>query len=140
MHGGDTDATAFSDRGLIVVYAANATRRISTHDLEETIFHESVHATWDAAHADSAGWRAAQEADGGFVTDYARKNPDGEDLAESALFAYTLAHHPERIPEPDASRSPARTTCCLPMSTWSSRPGSTRTACCSSASAPPLGR
>ena len=104
VHMGKPDTTAFSDIGLIVVYSANATKRISTHDLEETLFHESVHAAWDAKHARSPEWLAAQDSDGGFVTRYAQKNPKSEDLAESALFAYTLIHNPERIPEPDAAR------------------------------------
>lgn len=102
VHRGEEDATAFSDVGLMVLYSDNATKRIATHDLEETIFHESVHAAWDAAHARSAEWRAAQDADGAFVTEYARENPDGEDLAESALFAYALIHHPGRIPAAEA--------------------------------------
>ncbi len=104
VHTGGRNTTAFSDIGLIVVYADNATKRIGTHDLEETLFHESVHAAWDREHARSSAWRQAQEADGTFITRYARKNPKGEDLAESALFAYTLLHHPDRIPAADAER------------------------------------
>jgi hypothetical protein len=104
VHKGGADATAFSDVGLIVLYSENATKRLSTHDLEETVFHESVHAAWDAAHAASEAWRAAQHEDGRFVTEYGRKNPDDEDLAESALFAFALIHHPERIPKQDAAQ------------------------------------
>lgn len=104
VHKGNPDTTAFSDRGLIVVYSANATKRISTHDLEETIFHESVHAAWDGLYAKSQEWLAAQAKDGKFITRYARKNPKGEDLAESALFAFTLIHHPERIPAAEAKK------------------------------------
>jgi hypothetical protein len=104
VHQGGENVTAFSDVGLIVVYSDNATKRIGTHDLEETIFHESVHAAWDKAHATSAEWKDAQEKDGRSVTDYARKNPKGEDLAESALFAYALIHHPNRIPNEEAAK------------------------------------
>jgi hypothetical protein len=104
VHKGGPNATAFSDQGLIVVYSENATKRIATHDLEETIFHESVHATWDSKHAKSARWRKAQKLDGRFLTDYGRKNPQREDLAESALFAYTLVRHPKRIPPVDAEK------------------------------------
>jgi hypothetical protein len=104
VHQGGEDVTAFSDVGLIVVYSENATKRIGTHDLEETFFHESVHAAWDKAHASSVEWLAAQEKDGGFVTDYAKENPEGEDLAESTLFAYALLHHPKRIPTKEAAR------------------------------------
>jgi hypothetical protein len=103
VHKGGENVTAFSDVGLIVLYADNATKRIGTHDLEETVFHESVHAAWDKAHATSPEWKDAQKNDGRFVTDYARKNPKGEDLAESALFAYTLLHHPNRIPKEEAA-------------------------------------
>ena len=103
VHKGGEDVTAFSDIGLIVLYSENATKRIGTHDLEETVFHESVHAAWDEAHEKSAESLEAQKKDGGFVTDYARKNPS-EALAESALFAYTLIHHPDRIPKEEAAR------------------------------------
>lgn len=102
VHKGGKDTTAFADKGLIIVYSENATKRISTHDLEETIFHESVHASWDPTHASSERWVRAQAADGTFATLYGKKKPQREDLAESAIFAYTLLHHPERIPHADA--------------------------------------
>ena len=102
VHKGGRDTTAFSDVGLIVMYSENATKRISTHDLEETIFHESVHAAWDKEHRNSKPWLDAQKKDGGFITNYAKRKPGGEDLAESALFAFTLIHHPERIPKAEA--------------------------------------
>lgn len=92
------DATAFSDIGLIVLYTKNMGKRISTHDLEETIFHESVHATWDKDHAEAPGWTGAQRNDPGFLTNYGRSHPKGEDLAETALFAVTMIHHPDRLP------------------------------------------
>jgi hypothetical protein len=104
IHKGGENVTAFSDVGLMVLYADNATKRIGTHDLEETVFHESVHAAWDKTHAKSAEWQDAQKKDGGYVTDYARRNPQGEDLAESALFACTLLHHPNRIPKEEEAR------------------------------------
>ena len=105
VHKGPENSTGFADVGLIVLYSDNATARISTHDLEETIFHESVHAAWDDSLTidKQEEWRKAQMSDGVFITDYARDAPN-EDLAESALFAYTLLHYPERIPEPDATQ------------------------------------
>ena len=98
------DATAFGGDGLVTLYSENATKRISTRDLEETIFHESIHAAWDNQYAASAEWLAAQKSDGQFVTDYGRKKPTKEDLAESALFAYTMIHHPDRIPKEESDR------------------------------------
>ncbi|MBO9449117.1 hypothetical protein J7426_02535 [Tropicibacter sp. R16_0] len=94
------DETAFAeDRGrFFTVYSENMATRIENHDLEETVFHESVHATLDVPWADSAEWRQAQRADGGFITDYAARNRQGEDLAESALFAWALLRYPGRLP------------------------------------------
>jgi len=102
VHSGQPDTTAFSDVGLIVLYSANAMRRIETNDLEETLFHESVHASWDIPHAASAGWRSAQIEDNFFITNYAKGLPAQEDLAESALFAYALSGDLSRLPATDA--------------------------------------
>ncbi len=98
VHQGGKNTTAFSDVGLIVIYSENASERIKTHDLEETLFHESVHATWDQTHSGSEAWQRAQRADPGFVTMYAKRKPEREDLAESALFAFAILHHPDRLP------------------------------------------
>jgi len=37
--------------------------------------------------------------DGAFVTEYAERNPRGEDLAESALFAFSLHIEEDRLPD-----------------------------------------
>ncbi|WP_136441137.1 hypothetical protein [Pacificoceanicola onchidii] len=87
------------DQGrFFVVYDRNVKKRLGTHDLDETVFHESVHATLDIPHAKSRRWRQAQQSDKGFATGYAAENPGQEDLAETALIAYTLMTHPARLP------------------------------------------
>ena len=99
IHKGNETAFA-EDRGrFFVLYSDNMAIRLRNHDLEETVFHESVHATLDHPFSASADWKKAQRADGDFVTDYARENPDKEDMAESALFAWTLLVHPGRLPK-----------------------------------------
>lgn len=100
------DRPAFGEHlgHFFVVYEDNVRTRIATHDLEETVFHESVHATLDAAWALSPEWRDAQAADGAFITEYAAEFPVGEDLAESALFAITHLRHPGRLP-PEVARA-----------------------------------
>jgi hypothetical protein len=45
--------------------------------------HEGTHTSLDAAHRSSAGWISAQQQDADFISDYARANPNTEDLAES---------------------------------------------------------
>ena len=104
IHRSSQNTTAFSDRGLIVLYSGNATRRIADHDLEETLFHESVHAAWDHRHAKSELWIRAQNADQRFISLYAASKPALEDLAESALLAYAVIHHPDRLPKADLKK------------------------------------
>jgi ribosomal protein L21E len=98
IHGGDRTAFAEDLGHFFVIYSANIDRRVSTHDLEETVFHETVHATLEAEHAKHPDWTAAQGKDLGFITQYAADKPQKEDLPESALFAYTLHKHPGRLP------------------------------------------
>ena len=88
--------------GKIFMYQDKASLRITQRHLEESIMHESVHASLDAAYARSSVWRAAQSSDDAFVTRYAAEHPDQEDLAESVLFAYGLLFHPGRIPPVDS--------------------------------------
>lgn len=100
----DGDATAQADGGGegIHVYEDNVTVRESTNRFEETLFHESVHTSLDDTYASSTGWTAAQAADGEYLTQYAAQEPDREDLAETALYAWALQHHPDRISLEDA--------------------------------------
>lgn len=98
IHAGDETAFSEDIGRFFVLYSDNIRSRLSTHDLQETVFHESVHATIDVPLAESADWLAAQSADGAFITTYAAENPEGEDMAESALFAWAMLKHPGRLP------------------------------------------
>ena len=89
------------ERGRIIAYAERARMRAAEGGLEETMFHEAVHASLDREWAGSEAWRAAQEADGRFLTAYGEADPEGEDLADTAPFAHALMRHPERIPPAD---------------------------------------
>ena len=92
--------TAFSEHlgHFFVLYSENITRRLSDNDLEETVFHESVHATLDYKHSNDPVWIRAQRKDNAYVTQYGQQNPKGEDLAETALFAYSRLINSERLP------------------------------------------
>jgi len=92
--------TAFAeDKGhFFAVYSKNMDIRSGNNDLEETVFHESVHATLDESYSNSERWLSAQQSDNIFITNYAERNPRKEDLAESALFAYTYLRNPDRLP------------------------------------------
>jgi len=61
------------------------------------IHHESVHASYQFMYEDHPDWTSAQAADPTYVTKYAQDNPRLEDIAESALFAYTYLTYPGRL-------------------------------------------
>lgn len=97
LHNGNSGAFAESEANFFVIYSQNIDVRISNNDLEETIFHETVHATLDSDYLQSDAWLQAQQNDITFITQYAKDNSNKEDMAESALFAYTMLKHPNRL-------------------------------------------
>jgi len=100
----DGDGTAQADGGGegIHVYAVNVAQRERANRFEETLFHESVHTSLDDLYAASAQWLQAQTDDGEYLTDYSASQPAREDLAETALYAWALIHHPDRVSPADA--------------------------------------
>lgn len=97
IHKGDAGAYAETEGHFFVLYSDNVDARISTHDLEETVFHESVHASIQDSYENTSAWTSAQSADPSFVTEYAERLPNLEDMPETALFAYTMIKHPGRL-------------------------------------------
>ena len=67
--------------------------------LEEALMHEGAHSSLDPQHKRSSGWRAAQTADGRYISEYARDHPDREDLAESFVPYFAVRHRVDRIPK-----------------------------------------
>ena len=98
IHKGNLPAYAEDEGRFFVLFSENMATRLRNHDLEETVFHESVHATLDYPMLASAAWKKAQRTDADFVTEYARDRPEKEGMAESALFAWALLLHPGRLP------------------------------------------
>ncbi|GFE64870.1 hypothetical protein KIN_19440 [Litoreibacter roseus] len=96
----DGDGAAWEEAlgGFFTLYDELMERRLAEHDLDETVFHETAHVALDPLLANKPEWRSNQRADNNFITSYAAKNPNKEDIAESALFAWTLTHHPGRLP------------------------------------------
>jgi hypothetical protein len=76
--------------GQAAVYAADGI-------LEETLVHEASHTSLDAAHATAAGWTAAQNGDGTFISTYARDNALREDVAETFLPWLAVRYRLNRI-------------------------------------------
>jgi S-formylglutathione hydrolase FrmB len=120
-NGSDTNEVTNADPSphYFTVCADRMTVRGANNDMEESFFHEATHASIQALGSgvslgnldtfnvlSDPAWIAAVAADGanGYITQYAKDNTgSGEDLAEHALFAYTMIFHPDRLPEPDRS-------------------------------------
>ena len=58
-----------------------------------------MHATLGDRWSRDPAWQFDQAADGAFITNYAKANPNREDLAETALSSYALLTTPECFPE-----------------------------------------
>ncbi len=80
----------------ITVHTGRGQERLRDGFLEEVLFHEGAHVSLQN-HQDEPGWLAAQAADPEFISDYARDNPDREDVAESILAYFAVRVAPGRI-------------------------------------------
>ena len=67
----------------LLIHTEQGAQYIADGFLEEVFLHEAAHTSLDAHHASAADWVAAQAADRGAISDYARDNPMREDVAES---------------------------------------------------------
>ena len=81
----------------ILIHLQMAEEYIRDGFLEEALMHEGAHSSLDPQHGRSAGWRAAQAADGGYISEYARDHPDREDVAESFVPYFAVRHRVDRI-------------------------------------------
>lgn len=87
--------------GGIIIHTGQGVEYTRDGFLEEVLFHEAGHVALDLDHASASGWRAAQESDSVFISEYARDNPDREDVAESVSAWFAVRYQPERLTESD---------------------------------------
>lgn len=95
IHRGDMPFGGGNDN--ILIHTGKAAEYLRDGVLEEILIHEAAHTSLDPVHAAADVWLAAQAADGGFVSDYARDHPGREDVAESFGPFFAIRHRPERI-------------------------------------------
>jgi hypothetical protein len=81
----------------LLIHTGQAGEYLASGILEETLIHEAVHTSVDAAHARAPAWVAAQQADPVFISTYARDHPQREDLAESYLPYFAVRYRADRI-------------------------------------------
>ena len=87
----------------ILIHADNYANDPYFRDFEEEVLiHESAHTSLDADHAEAPDWLAAQVADVGFISTYARDHPLREDIAESVLPWLALRYRSDRISGADS--------------------------------------
>ena len=87
--------------GSLVIHTGDRATKLGLSDgfLEELFLHEAGHISFDLSHRDTPDWRAAQEADGVFITEYARDYPNREDVAESIVTYFAVRYVLHRLPE-----------------------------------------
>ena len=95
IHAGNKPFGGNGTTGTVHIHTGDSEARSSY--LEEVLFHEASHVSLDPEHAMAPGWRDAQQADGEFISTYARDNPDREDVAETALAWWAARHRPGRL-------------------------------------------
>ncbi|MDE2677604.1 MAG: Ig-like domain-containing protein [Gemmatimonadota bacterium] len=85
--------------GSFLIHTEDPGTMYAVHEgfLEEVFLHEGAHVSLDPEHLDSPGWRAAQQADGVSISEYARDYPDREDVAESILPYFAVRYRPQRL-------------------------------------------
>lgn len=81
----------------ILIHTGQSTLYEKDGILEETLVHEASHTSLDAKHSASSGWISAQEADGNFISTYARDYPQREDIAETFLLYMAIRYRSDRI-------------------------------------------
>ena len=87
----------------ILIHADHAEESIAKGFLEEELVHEGAHTSLDPPWmgiVNAVDWRAAQTADGNFISDYARDHPEREDIAESFLAYLAVRYRSARISRP----------------------------------------
>lgn len=85
-----------SSTRTVNIYTGSGARYARLGAVAEVLVHEGAHAAL-STHTASPGWKAAQQADPGFISVYARDNAATEDIAESALLAMAVRHRPGRL-------------------------------------------
>jgi len=81
----------------LLIHTAQGEEYSAMGVLEETFLHEGAHTSLDLHHATKPRWLEAQQADGTFVSSYARDFPDREDVAETLVPYLAVRFRADRI-------------------------------------------
>ena len=98
IHKGGPEHLLGGGNDNILIHTGEAENLSRRGTLEEGLLHEAAHTSLDPFHKDDARWLEAQQADGGFISNYARDHPDREDIAESVVPWIAVRHRSHCIP------------------------------------------
>ena len=103
IHKGDNSFGGGNNNIVIRIERYSDDSRYADH-VEEALIHEGAHASLDPKHREAPDWLDAQMADGGFISTYARDNPDREDVAESIVPWLAVRYRSDRISGADEQK------------------------------------
>ena len=103
IHKGDNSFGGGNNNILIHIERYSDDSRYADY-VEEALIHEGGHTSLDPKHEEAPGWLAAQMADGGFISTYARDRPTREDVAESVLPWLAVQYRSDRISGADEQK------------------------------------
>ena len=76
----------------LLIHHGKGLEYIEQEILEEIFLHEATHTSLDSDHLSSSEWITAQEYDDQYISNYARDNPEREDLAETFSLCFALKY------------------------------------------------
>jgi hypothetical protein len=87
--------------GRVLIHTGRGEAYMRRGILEEILLHEAGHVSLDPTHRFAPDWLAAQQADGVFISDYARDHPVREDVTVSIWAYFAVMYRPERLSQAD---------------------------------------
>ena len=97
IHKGGPEHLLGGGNNNILIHTGEAENLSGRGTLEEALLHEAAHTSLDPFYKDDARWLDAQQADGAFISTYARDYPDREDIAESIVAWIAVRYRGHRI-------------------------------------------
>lgn len=94
---GASRASAEPNGKFFLISDKRIDERIAGNQLEATVFHEATHVYFEKRYGESAEWLDARQKDGVFMTEYAQRIPNQEDIPETAIFVYIIKNYPGRL-------------------------------------------
>ena len=98
IHKGGPEHLLGGGNNNILIHTGEAENLSRRGTLEEALLHEAAHTSLDPFYKDDPRWLGARQADGAFISTYARDYPDREDIAESVVPWIAVRYRSHRVP------------------------------------------